>query len=307
MQVTVDAQADEARRDPHLLVFVRPSVKQDDSAQKDTSEGDKLTLFEVHVDRYLSGSLVQGPVDFSVPEGYSIDVSREDEILRRERRGLPPLNWSIEYSIKPRTDMNAEATLERLQKVLHRQQSVAPLLMPNVEALNARERSRQEALAANPEALKKFLDDRRTGVAAGMPIAPGQIVLGMEEEKKAASEEASDVEEVQAEGARKGSQLSGVHIVGVDDGDAMAAGADLSERDPPPHIKSTADDDGEANAASVEVSERDPPPHVKSSAQQKWVKETFNVRRLRRLARLGQQDKDEQERTDRFEQYERRG
>ena len=48
-----------------------------------------------------------------------------------------------------------------------------------MEALNEREREREMQLSKNPEALEKFLEDRRTGKAAGMPLAPGQVVLGI--------------------------------------------------------------------------------------------------------------------------------
>ncbi|PWN33766.1 Pet127-domain-containing protein [Meira miltonrushii] len=284
LKITMDAQNDPlGREESHLLVFVTPeSGEQSESTEGEKKMGNSKTLLlEVHVDRYLSGALVHGPVNFSQPKGYSIDVSREDEIARRERLELPPLEWKVEYRITPRSELTEEETEAKLQKVRKRQTNLAALLLPNVEALNERERERELQLSKNPEALEKFLEDRRTGKAAGMPPAPGQVVLGVTDDVSSQEAEAvrmleeQEVEESQSESATD----EQIHLASVDNGDDVTARADIPERP-------IAQDKG---------------------SQQKWVRETKRVKRLRRLARLGQQDKDEREKTDKLELYERRG
>lgn len=290
LRITMDAQNDHlGKEESHLKVFITPeSGEKVESKEKETSmEKNKTLLLDVQVDRYLSEALVHGPVDFSQPKGYAIDVSKEDEIARRERSELPPLEWKVEYSVTPRSDLSQEETEAKLEKVQNRRTGVASLLLPNVEALNERERERELQLSKNPEALEKFLEDRRTGKAAGMPLAPGQFVLGIN--KKVTSEEESgsnsEIERGEADLGSQGEtindeQISNVHLVSIDSGDHLTARADIPERP-------IAQDIG--------------------SQQQKWVKESRTVKRLRRLARLGQKDKDEREKTDKLEMYERRG
>lgn len=285
LKITMDAQNDPlGREESHLLVFVTPeSGEQSESDDGEKSLGNSKTLLlQVHVDRYLSGDLVHGPVNFSQPKGYTIDVSSEDEIARRERSELPPLEWKVEYSITPRSELTEEETEAKLRKVRKRQTNLAALLMPNVEALNERERERELQLSKNPEALEKFLEDRRTGKAPGMPPAPGQVVLGITDNvssKEAESDRSSEEQEVEEE-SQSGMTTDGkIHLASVDNGDEVTARADIPERP-------IAQDKG---------------------SEQKWIRETKRVKRLRRLARLGQQDKDEREKTDKFELYERRG
>ncbi|MCO5589751.1 hypothetical protein L7F22_043720 [Adiantum nelumboides] len=286
LRITMDAQNDPlGREESHLLVFVTPESV---SEEVETNEGknilgnSKTILLEVHVDRYLSGALVHGPVNFSQPKGYAIDVSREDEIARRERSELPPLEWKVEYSITPRSDLSQEETETKLQRVRKRQTNLAALLLPNVEALNERERERELQLSKNPEALEKFLEDRRTGKAPGMPPAPGQVVLGVTNENSLQDTEALKTlgeQEVGEESKNDTTDDGKIHLASIDNGDDLTARADIPER----------------------------PIEQDKGTQQKWVRQTKVVKRLRRLARLGQQDKDEREKTDKLEMYERRG
>lgn len=60
-----------------------------------------------------------------------------------------------------------------LQEVRVKQATFSSMMLPNVEALNAREEERLEALAQNPAALARFRELQRSG-QIGMPLAPGQ-------------------------------------------------------------------------------------------------------------------------------------
>lgn len=155
----------------------------------------KLLQLDIQVDRYLGEDLVRGPVDFSLPNGYRINLATEDEITRRKRASLPPLDWSLEYSITPRSDLSAEATSENLQKIMSRKEGLAPLILPNLEALNEREKLRELELSVNETALQKFFEDRKSGAAVGMPAAPGQVSTG---EHQAVSSDTGDVKTVDA-------------------------------------------------------------------------------------------------------------
>jgi hypothetical protein len=133
-----------------------------------------LLQLDVEVDRYLADDLIVGPVDFNIPSGYRINDAMEDEISRRKRLSLPLLNWSVEYSITPRNDLNIHSTQENLRKVIARREEVSPLIMPNMQALNEREKMRERELSKNESALQKYFEDRKSGVALGMPSPPGQ-------------------------------------------------------------------------------------------------------------------------------------
>lgn len=135
----------------------------------------KVLQLDVVVDRYLGDELVKGPVDFTVPSGYRVNEAMEDEISRRKRASLPPLNWSIEYSITPRHDLTQRQIKEKLQKTMQRKEDLAPLILPNIAALNERERLREEELSKDEAVLARFYQDRKSGLAMGMPVAPGQI------------------------------------------------------------------------------------------------------------------------------------
>lgn len=208
LRVTFDTQLGD---DPKLLIFVQT----EGGEANETDQNDRLMQFDVQVDRYLSDSLVKGPIDFNAPKGHGIDASSEDEISRRRRAKLPPLKWNIEYSIQPRSDLSMEVTQANLAKVRSRQALVAPLIMPNVRAINERERQREKALSQNQDALARYLRERETGVAIGMPPAPGQVPAGFYAQELSLDSETS--------------ASNGIHVVSVDDGDTAAAQANLDE------------------------------------------------------------------------------
>lgn len=58
-----------------------------------------------------------------------------------------------------------------------KQSSITALVLPNVDAINERERYRETQLAANPKALRRFLEERKNGIAPGMPRVPGQAPI----------------------------------------------------------------------------------------------------------------------------------
>lgn len=134
----------------------------------------KIAQLDVTVDRYLDGKLVRGPVDFTLLPGRKIDWSTDDEIERRLRQTLPEVRWEVDYQFSPRPDLTEEEIFANLQMVRNKQASMSTLILPNVEALNEREQYRLRTLAENPAALQRFLQERASGVAAGMPLAPGQ-------------------------------------------------------------------------------------------------------------------------------------
>lgn len=185
--------------DAGMSVYVEPATPApapEASSEANASEegGEKksrsIVKLDVTVDRYLDGGLMTGPVDFSFLPGRRIDPMSDDEIERRQRLALPSVKWEIDYSISPRPDLTEAKVRSDLEGVRKRQASLNSLILPNVEALNEREQYRTEELAKNPEALKRFLEERASGVAAGMPLAPGQLSAekisegGSKEEKK---------------------------------------------------------------------------------------------------------------------------
>ncbi|KAJ1020099.1 hypothetical protein NDA16_004379 [Ustilago loliicola] len=164
-----------------MSVFVEPadtSTTTTSTPETETDAGRKersMAQLDITVDRYLDGGLMLGPIDFSYLPGRRIDPLSDDEIERRMRSSLPPVKWEIDYSISPRPDLTEAKIRANLDAVRAKQASLNSLILPNVEALNAREQYRTEELAKNPEALKRFLAERASGVAAGMPLAPGQL------------------------------------------------------------------------------------------------------------------------------------
>lgn len=198
-----------------LNVFVEPDRPEEEEAMpsdSDEKEGDaasddrttgvgkdgdkarepRIVQLQVSFDRYLSGAHVTGPVDFSAPQGRAIDHIALDEIERRRHLQLPSLEWSLEYAISPCPHLTEGQVRQNLAKVRKRQEAVAPLLMPNVEAINEREEFRERELGKNPEALKRFLEDRRSGAAKGMPLAPGQNPIRGETEGEGARGSSSE-------------------------------------------------------------------------------------------------------------------
>ena len=165
LKITVEARE---RADAPMSLFVEPATPPSEGG------GRKIAQLDVTIDRFLNGGLVRGPVDFSALPGRLVDPWKDDEIERRQRESLPPVSWDIDYRVDPRSDLSEDEIARNLEAIRSRQRSLSSLLLPNVDALNERERYRETQLATNPDALKRFLEERATGVAAGMPLAPGQ-------------------------------------------------------------------------------------------------------------------------------------
>ncbi|SJX66031.1 related to PET127-component of mitochondrial translation system [Sporisorium reilianum f. sp. reilianum] len=170
LKITVETKE---KSEAGMTVYVEPAeVAATSDAAKPTRT---IAQLDVTVDRYLDSGLMLGPVDFSHLPGRRIDPMSDDEIERRLRASLPPVRWEIDYSISPRPDLTEAKIRTHLDAVRAKQASLNSLILPNVEALNQRERYRTDELAKNPDALARFLEERKTGVAAGMPLAPGQV------------------------------------------------------------------------------------------------------------------------------------
>lgn len=171
LKITVETKE---KGDVGMTVYVEPA---DASSWSHRQAERKRTIaqLDISVDRYLDGGLMLGPVDFSYLPGRRIDPLSDDEIERRMRASLPAVRWEIDYSISPRPDLTESKIRSNLEAVRAKQASLNSLILPNVEALNAREQYRTEQLAKNPDALQRFLQERKSGVAAGMPLAPGQL------------------------------------------------------------------------------------------------------------------------------------
>lgn len=157
---------------------------------------------------------------------------------------------------------------KNLNQLRQRQKKLNVLTLPNVEAINIRDRERETELAKNPEALIQFLEDRVSGVAAGMPRAPGQIeptdpatIIKALQQKKAASDE--DVEEVFGE-------------------------------------------EEVAKIASLDPKSAEKLPPASLSLWRKLSVADQRMRRLRELSRLGGKDAKEWEEKDKLELYKRR-
>ncbi|KAJ1028142.1 hypothetical protein NDA13_003588 [Ustilago tritici] len=171
LKITIEARE---KSEAGMTVFVEPCNAPCTGDSGETKERSIVQL-DITVDRYLDGGLMLGPVDFSFLPGRRVDPLSEDEIERRMRSSLPPVRWEIDYSISPRPDLTESKVRSNLDAVRAKQSSLTSLILPNVEALNAREQYRTEQLATNPDALQRFLEERASGVAAGMPLAPGQL------------------------------------------------------------------------------------------------------------------------------------
>ncbi|CCF51736.1 hypothetical protein NDA10_004835 [Ustilago hordei] len=171
LKITIEARE---KSETGMTVFVEPCNVPCTGDSGETKERSIVQL-DITVDRYLNGGLMLGPVDFSFLPGRRVDPLSEDEIERRMRSSLPPVRWEIDYSISPRPDLTESKVRSNLDTVRGKQSSLTSLILPNVEALNAREQYRTEQLATNPDALQRFLEERASGVAAGMPLAPGQL------------------------------------------------------------------------------------------------------------------------------------
>lgn len=78
----------------------------------------------------------------------------------------------IEWSINPQPHLSETTIRHNLDGVRDRQRALASLSLPNAQALDDRDEELLQTLASNPEALKRFLEDRSKGI--GLPTAPGQ-------------------------------------------------------------------------------------------------------------------------------------
>ncbi|PWN54077.1 Pet127-domain-containing protein [Violaceomyces palustris] len=248
-----------------------------DCAEDSSQPPPKRTIaqLDILVDRYLDGVLVRGPVDFSVLPGRRIDPMHEDEIARRTREKLPPVKWDIDYSISPRPDLSESDVRQNLNQVRTKQIALNSLTLPNVEALNERERYRQEQLRQNPEALRRFLEERASGVAPGMPLAPGQVSASDSVPRSPSSD-----------GGQK---------------EQLTAGAGASPTES--HITATT-----TVAKGGDEAEPSPAEKRKAAVEMRWKKiRDMRTQRMRDLARLGAEDAKASSLNDKLELYERRG
>ncbi|CDW97253.1 hypothetical protein [Sporisorium scitamineum] len=168
LKITVETKE---KSEAGMTVYVEPAdppVEGVEPTSNTESSQPKRTIaqLDITVDRYLDGGLMLGPVDFSHLPGRRIDPMSDDEIERRMRSTLPAVRWEIDYSISPRPDLTESKIRNNLEAVRAKQASLNSLILPNVEALNQRERYRTDELAKNPQALARFLEERKTGVAA---------------------------------------------------------------------------------------------------------------------------------------------
>lgn len=171
LKITVETKE---KSDVGMTVYVEPA-EPSQSCSSAESKKRSIAQLDITVDRFLDGGLMLGPVDFSYLPGRRIDPLSDDEIERRLRSSLPSVKWEIDYSISPRPDLTQSNIRKNLNAVRAKQASLNSLILPNVDALNQREQYRTNELAKNPPALARFLQERRTGVAPGMPLAPGQF------------------------------------------------------------------------------------------------------------------------------------
>ncbi|CAO1623237.1 unnamed protein product [Parajaminaea phylloscopi] len=148
---------------------------------------DEITQLDVTVDRYLRGALVKGPISFKElarqeSEGFGdavqADVIAESMIQGKQSSpGVRPIDWTIEWMIDSRPQLKKEAIFERLDHAVSRLRSMSSLVLPEIEYVNDREVRLQTELSQSPAALLKYKQDKHSGVAAGMPRAPGQVEL----------------------------------------------------------------------------------------------------------------------------------
>lgn len=91
------AENESSNISPSSTVETSPPPSDAASSQDQTSrpsKGPKRTIaqLDVNVDRYLDDALVKGPVDFGALPGREKDARRENELERRIRAGMPPVN-----------------------------------------------------------------------------------------------------------------------------------------------------------------------------------------------------------------------
>ena len=134
----------------------------------------KIMQFDVHVDRYLNGAFVRGPVDFTACHKDSNEAAWEDIMQGRYAQQLGDVRWHVDYCITPRLDFSEEKVRANLQDIRARQRLMRTMCIPNVDMLNEREAHRIDVLSKKKGALQRFLLERENGSAIGMPLAPGQ-------------------------------------------------------------------------------------------------------------------------------------
>lgn len=303
-------------RDPSMRVFVEPMNKDralvqttpaptSDEQQAPASEylefpgSRSLVLLDVKVDRQLDGQLVQGrPVDFATPPGRAIDAMRDDEISRRKRQSLAPLDWTIDYVIQPRADLSEQAVASQLDSVRATQISLTSLYMPNLEAVAAREVELEEHLrkAGGEAAVQRWRAERAEGKIGRMPRAPGQ----------------AQVNELEAEAEEGKAELDKDVTQSSDASSTPTATATTAEKEE----GGAASEPGEATTTTTVRLPHQAPEFTEAAAQARpdegegsWTTNTSALRRvqyLRGLARLGAQDRLALEKTDRLEQVDRK-
>lgn len=174
-------QSDRGNSENVMQVWVQPK-EQDGSVA-----AGEVTQLDVTVDRYFRDSLIKGPISFKElkrqeDEGFD-DVTEEDEIAESMigRTALSaknrPFEWSIEWMIDPRPDLDKTKIYEKLEQATSRLQGMTSLVLPDIDYVNEREVRLQKELSRSPAALLKYKQDKHSGVAAGMPRAPGQVEL----------------------------------------------------------------------------------------------------------------------------------
>ncbi|PWN19749.1 Pet127-domain-containing protein [Microstroma glucosiphilum] len=160
-----------------MRVWVEPSDARQEGEESAEDDGSikerKITQFDVTVDRYMWDRIIQGPVDF---DAFKMKPSTTKG-NQAEEVSLRPFDLQVEYTIRPRGDLSENATYANHDTAVKRLKSMAALILPNLEATNARERRLEAELSKNPEALQRYKEDKKSGIAPGMPRAPGQIDL----------------------------------------------------------------------------------------------------------------------------------
>lgn len=160
-----------------MRVWVEPSDGREEGEESADDDGSikerKITQFDVTVDRYMWDRMIQGPVDFDAFK-MKPDTTKDTKAEEVPQR---PFDLQIEYTIRPRADLSENATYANHASAVKRLKSMAALILPNLEATNERERRLEAELSKNPEALQRYKEDKKSGIAPGMPRAPGQIDL----------------------------------------------------------------------------------------------------------------------------------
>lgn len=106
-------------------------------------------LFEVCLDRWLNNELVKGP------------------LIPHKMKKL-----EVDYGIFSRTDLGETAVQHLVRTMKQSSALMSAMYLPNVDAINERERYIETVLAQNPEALERYLRERHAGLAGRFPKPP---------------------------------------------------------------------------------------------------------------------------------------